>query len=215
MNRTRGVRLLVVALVATGLTAACSLNPKEDPTRYYTLASLLDGPDLLQSAGLNAEGEDGLPALDLQIGVGPISFPRYLERSRMVTRLADSELQYLETERWAEPLDEAFQRVLAANLSKILRTDDVIFHPWYSTVHPDYSVAVHVVRFERDPQGTAHLAARWELWGASGDLIATEGFRDVEPPDSPSISGSVQAQDRLLARLSRRIADEIRHSSSD
>ena len=97
MKPKRGSRVAVAALVASSaLLAACSLNPKEDPTRYYVLSSLMDEPGLLEAAGLPAEGEAG-SAIHLRVGVRPVSFPSYLKRSRMVTRLASNELKYMET----------------------------------------------------------------------------------------------------------------------
>jgi hypothetical protein len=41
--------------------------------------------------------------VELSIGIGPVTLPAYLKRTRMVIRRADNELQFLEAERWAEP----------------------------------------------------------------------------------------------------------------
>ena len=55
-NRTS--RLSIWAVAATGLLAACSLNPKEDPTRYYVLAMIGENPALYEAAGLTGETEE-------------------------------------------------------------------------------------------------------------------------------------------------------------
>ena len=214
MNPKRGSRVAVAALVASSaLLAACSLNPKEDPTRYYVLSSLMDEPDLLEAAGLPAEGEAG-SAIHLRVGVRPVSFPSYLKRSRMVTRLASNELKYMETERWGEPLEEAFHYTLGVNLGVMLGTDDVILHPWYATEKPEYAVMVDVVRFERDQQGAAHLVVRWELRDAEGEVITSDGFRAEEDAEPSSIPASVQAQSRTVAALSGQIAEAIQKAAS-
>jgi len=214
MNPNRGSRVVLAAAVATSaLLAACSLNPKEDPTRYYVLSNVVDEPGLLETPGLSEDREAG-PGVQLRVGVRPVSFPGYLKRSRMVTRLASNELKYMETERWGEPLEEAFHYALAVNLGVMLGTDDVILHPWYATEKPEYAVMVDVVRFERDQQGAAHLVVRWELRDVEGDVVTTEGFRAEEDADPASILTSVQAQSRTVATLSRQIADAIQKAAS-
>jgi len=214
MNPNRGSRVVLAAAVATSaLLAACSLNPKEDPTRYYVLSNVVDEPSLLEAAGLPAAEEAG-PSVHLRVGIRPVSFPSYLKRSRMVTRLASNELKYMETERWGEPLEEAFHYALGVNLGVMLGTDDVILHPWYATEKPEYAVMVDIVRFERDQQGAAHLVVRWELRDAEGEVITTDGFRAEEDADPSSILASVQAQSRTVAALSGQIAEAIQKAAS-
>ena len=178
------------------------------------LSNAVDEPGLLEAAGLPADWNPQPPVAGLRVGIRPISFPSYLKRSRMVTRLASNELQYMETERWGEPLEEAFHYALAVDLGIILGTDDVILHPWYATEEPEYAVMVDVVRFERDQQGAAHLVVRWELRDAEGDVVTTDGFKAEEEADPASILASVQAQSRTVAALSRQIADAIQKAAS-
>jgi uncharacterized lipoprotein YmbA len=210
MKSNRASRV-VLTTVAVGFLAACSLNPKEDPTRYYVLSNMADDASLLEAMGPSA---DAL-ATGLRVGVRPVSFPSYLKRSRMVTRLASNELRYMEAERWGEPLEEAFLYAVGANLGVLLGTDEVILHPWYSTERPEFAVVVDVVRFERDQLGNAHLVVRWEIRDAGGEIVATDGFSTEEMTTDPaSISSSVQAQSRSVAALSRQIADAIRNLAS-
>lgn len=214
MNPKRGSRVVVMAaVVSSALLAACSLNPKEDPTRYYVLSNVVDEPGLLESAGLPAVDE-AAPTVHLRVGIRPVSFPSYLKRSRMVTRLASNELKYMETERWGEPLEEAFHYALGVNLGVMLGTDDVILHPWYATEEPEYAVMVDVIRFERDQQGAAHLVVQWELRDAGGEVVTRDGFKAEEDADPSSILASVQAQSRTVAALSGRIAEAIQKAAS-
>lgn len=215
MNPKRGSRTVAAAVVAiSALLAACSLNPKEDPTRYYVLSNVVDEPALLEAAGLPADWNPRPATAGLTVGIRPVSFPSYLKRSRMVTRLAGNELSYMETERWGEPLEEAFHYALAVDLGVMLGTDDVILHPWYATEEPAFAVMVDVVRFERDQRGTAHLVVRWELRDAGGKVVTTDGFRAEEDADPESVLASVQAQSRAVAALSRRISDAIQKAAS-
>jgi uncharacterized lipoprotein YmbA len=132
----------------------------------------------------------------------------------MVTRLTNNELEFMETDRWGEPLEEAFHYALGVNLGVFLGTDEVILHPWYATEQPEYVVMIDVIRFERNSQGSAHLVARWELRDAEGRILTSESFETTEDGDPASISSSVNAQSRAIAVLSRQISDAIRKAAS-
>lgn len=215
----RGTFGLLAIAVGAALAAACSLNPKSDPTTYYVLSTLGDDPYLWSAAGLNAEdavGErppTGTP-LAAKIGVGPLSFPQYLERTRMVTRVAENELQFSEIHRWAQPLGEAFRSALAQDLGFLLGAQNLILHPWYRTESPEYTARIDVTRFERDASGTVHLTCRWEVRRGADEVLASGALQMSEPPADATIQGSVAAQSRLVAALSRVVADEIRRSAS-
>jgi len=220
MTSNRASRAIIMAVVsAGGLLAACSLNPKEDPTRYYTLAMLGEDPGLYEAAGLVGDTKEeaslsGGPHLEISVGVGPITIPGYLERSRMVTRESGSELKYLEIHRWAQPLGESLQYALVANLVMLLWSDEVILHPWYRTREPDYSVEVDIARFERGHDGSASLVARWSLRDTGGAILAAESFNRVLPADSTAVATTVDVQSRLVAAMSRVIADALRRVAS-
>ena len=219
MTRNRASRAMILAVAAGGLLAACSLNPKEDPTRYYTLAMLGENPGLYDAAGLVGDTEEEAslsagPHLPISVGVGPITIPGYLTRMRMVTRQSDSEIKYLETARWAQPLAESLPYAIAGNLDLLLGSDDVVLHPWYRTRQPDYSVEVDIGRFDRGHDGSASIAARWNIRDPDGALLAADSFHQVLPADSTAIAATVEAQSRLVAAMSRQIADALRRVGS-
>jgi uncharacterized lipoprotein YmbA len=218
MNPKRALPGLLGVLAVAGLATAC-LGPKADPTRYYVLAMIGEDPGLYDAAGLVGDTEEqaslsGGPHLEISVGVGPITMPGYLKRSRMVTRESDSELTYLEIHRWAQPLGESLQYALVANLAMLLRSDEVIFHPWYKTREPDYSVEVDVARFERGHDGSASLTARWSIRDTEGAILAAESFNQELPADSAAVTTTVNAQSRLVAAMSRQIADALRNVGS-
>lgn len=219
MTDNRAARGLMVAVAAGGLLAACSLNPKEDPTRYYTLAMLVEDSGLYDAAGLVGDTPDAAlrsagPPLEISVGVGPITIPGYLRRSRMVTRQSNSELKYLEVHRWAQPLGESLQYALVVNLTTLLGTEEVIFHPWYKTREPAYAVEVDIGRFERGADGSASLLARWVVRDPGGAVLVTDSFSRVLPAESAVIATTVEAQSRLVAAMSRQIADALRKLAS-
>jgi uncharacterized lipoprotein YmbA len=218
MKPNRALTGLLLVLAVSVLVSAC-LNPKADPTRYYVLATLSEDPGLYPAAGLVGDTEEQAslssgPHMDISVGVGPITLPGYLSRTRMVTRRSDNELDYLETERWAQPLEESLHNVVASDLGMILWTDRMVLHPWYSTSAPSYSVSVDITRFERGPDGAAALHARWIVRDAEGEMLANEPFFMELPTGGESIGAAVNAQSELVAAMSRDIADALRRVAS-
>lgn len=207
-----------VFLAGTVLLAACSLNPKQDPTRYYVLTSVGEDSGLWAAAGLTGTTldeavESAGAELDITLGVGPITLSSYLRRSRIVTREANNELRFHETERWGEPLQEALQYKLAENLGT-LRAGRPVMYPWYAAKAPDYSVAVDIVRFERDTAGAVTIAYRWRILDAEGRVVHAERQVLASPAAGGTIAASVHAQSEQLATLSRDIADALRRLAS-
>lgn len=218
MKPNRALTGLLLVSVVSVLVGAC-LSPKADPTRYYVLAMIGGDPGLYAAAGLVGDTEEEAslsagPHLEISVGVGPITMPGYLKRTRLVARQSDNELKYLETERWAQPLEESLQYALASNLGTLLWTDEVVLHPWYKTRQPDYSVEVDVGRFEGNEDGSAALVARWSVRDPAGALMAADTFERVMPADGASIATTVRAQSQLVAAMSREIADALRRVAS-
>jgi len=218
MKSNRALTGLLPVLAVSVLVSAC-LNPKADPTRYYVLATLSEDPGLYPAAGLVGDTEEQAslssgPHMDISVGVGPITLPGYLSRTRMVTRRSDNELDYLEAERWAQPLEESLRYGVASDLGMLLWTDRMVVHPWYTASAPSYSVSVDIARFERRSDGAATLAARWIVRDADGARLAADTFDRVLQADSASIATTVQAQSELVAAMSRAIADALRKAAS-
>ena len=139
---SRAVKLLpgIVLLLAVG----CGTT---QPTRFYSLYPLAE-----------QDGTQGR-LQNTTIGVGPVVFPDYLSRSGIVTHPSPETVQIAEFDRWAEPLEKSFARVLAQNLSVLLGTDKVALFPWPGSKDADCQVVVEVFRFDGDPGREIGIAA--------------------------------------------------------
>ena len=134
---------LLLLLTACGST----IQPK-----YYLLTPAAD----------NNTGSDQKP---LQISVGPVTLPAYLDRSQIVTRRNITELELADGYRWAEPLQKNFSAVLAENLRQQLHNATVVVYPSgeRTNINIDYRVTVDVIRFDTDATGDAVLIADWSI----------------------------------------------------
>jgi uncharacterized lipoprotein YmbA len=194
---SRLARILVIGIAASA--ASCTiLQPQPDRSRFFVLAPM--SPPAAPPAGK-----------PLRLGLGPIDFPAYLQRSQMITRIGPNEISLSETERWGEPLDANFARVVAHNLAALVPTDQILFFPWYAEATLSYAVQISVAQFEVDTDGTAHLRAAWKVIDSRTDktLRAEHSELRQEAADG-SADAAVAALSSLVEKLSREIAAALR-----
>ncbi|TNF87013.1 MAG: hypothetical protein EP300_11870 [Gammaproteobacteria bacterium] len=98
-------RNLVIAAIVLLALAACSSSP---PVRYYTLSPI--------DAEFAQDPDDAV-----MLGLGPFRTPDYLNRSQIVTRGANSEMQVDEFSRWSEPLATSLLRVVSTTSTTCCR----------------------------------------------------------------------------------------------
>ena len=115
-----------------------------------------------------------------------------------------------ENDRWAEPLDENFARVLRQNLTVLLPADRIIQYPWPSSKKPNYQVEIEVLRFEANSARDAQLFARWSVSdGGNKKIISVRESRVVRHAKEKSMDASVAALSEALGDFSREIADAV------
>jgi uncharacterized protein len=193
-------RLSRVALVASllGLGACAST-----PSRFYILNTL---PASETGPAAAARGP--------VVGVGPITFPKYLDRPQILSRAGRNQLALGEFDRWAEPLQENVSRVLAENLALLIPTDQVLLNPWPGSATLDYQVQVDVRQFDGWLGGESTLLARWSLLDrAEHELVSQKAHLQV-PTGARDYDAMVGALNQLLETLSRDIATAIRRLAS-
>lgn len=192
-----------IALVIVGLSLFAQIGCSSSrPSRFYLLSALSPAEGARDGQGLS-------------VGIGPIEFPKYLDRPQIVTRGSGNQIYIGEFERWAEPLEQNFARVLAENLAELLATDNVVHHPWKRSARIDYQILVTVNRFDATVGGDTVLRARWTVYDVDGNtLVPPRTSRIAEPPASPGYEAIVQAESKALEHLSRQIATEIQAISS-
>ena len=198
-------RLLTVFLLIS-ITSCAGTTP---PSRFYLLTPLAD-------SGLTGTKAD-FPR-DIAIGIGPVSFPEYLNRPQIVSRADDNELHLAEFHRWAESLSQNFTRVLAENLATLLGIDHIAVYPWKHSDVLNYRIKLDVVRLEGSPGGETFLKARWSILNGNGKkMFIVKTSQLHEATDGRGHDALVAAESRLLESLSREIAmsrNEIHQGNS-
>ena len=144
------------------------------------------------------------------MGIGPIKFPGYLDRQQFVTRISQNRFAVAENDRWAEPLEENFSRVLSQNLSILLQTNRIVAFPWERNQRPTYQVQVEVLRFEPNAEQIVELWARWIILDDAKKPIGMKESFLTQPTRDKSTEASVAAMSEVVGGLSQEIAASIR-----
>ncbi len=191
----RGLQALAVVL--TACLTGCGSSP---PVSFYGLEPM------------PVSGEEA-QAPEVVVGLGPLRFPDYLKRPQIVTRAQGTQVEIAEFDRWMEPVDAMFQRVLVMNLDGLLEGVSVVAFPFGAgLVDVDYRVLASINRFEVGPGGGALLDVQWGISSSEGESITRAVRRSYEataadPGDYASI---VVALNDTLDQLSRDIAGTLR-----
>lgn len=191
-------RSLSALLLAVPLCAACALfSPRSAPLRYAVLVPLQELPGAALAP---------VPSGTLRAGLGPVTLPDYLRRPSIVSRQEHTRLVPSDTERWAEPLDRAVERVLAMDLQHVLGVARVNAHPWYETERPDVQIEIAFTRFEHDDSGKVIVAASWSLRRLDGSQPRIERESHLERSAGMDGAAIALALSRALADLCGEIA---------
>ena len=194
---------IVLGFVILFFGGCSSFSARSDPSRFFTLSAI--------PVGDGAQASDPAHREKISLGIGPVKFPGYLDRQEIVVRSAQNRFQVSEYERWAEPLDENFTRVLSQNLAILLQTDWVVPYPWLSSRKPNFQIEIEVLHFEPNAARDVELAARWlVIDGRNKQPLNLKESRLTRHVNQRSTEASVAALSDTVADLSREIANAVR-----
>jgi uncharacterized lipoprotein YmbA len=194
--KDKTLRSLLLAFVMIMLISGCGAVTSS--SEFYMLKPLTSEPS----------PQGGVKGLVL--GVGPASFPEYLNRPQLITRESPIKVRVNEFQRWAGSLQEDFLQVLAENLSLLLDSDKVLAHPWGNYFEVGYKVPLDVQQFDGTPGEAVFLNVRWSVLSGDDKVLVTRKSVikiDVAGTDYDAL---VLAESQALAKLSKEIAGEIR-----
>ena len=199
MMRSPSTRRAAAALLPL-LAAACSpLNPRPDPTVFLVLSSM------------ETAAPAAAPALaGMNIGVGPVTLPAYLQRPQLVARVDQTQVRVNEYARWSAPLTALFSEAVAEHLMTTLRPRAVSAYPWPLNDRPMLSVRIAVQQFETVLPDSAVLRARWELVDRNGNPVAPARVSEHRTASPLDPNEAPVALSRLVGMLASDIAAALR-----
>ena len=192
-----------VAIMICWLVLAGCLGGPSAPTDFYMLSPL--SPSQAGTSTATAEGR-------IRIGLVTVVVPEYLNRNEIVVNLDNTVYQLAEFNQWAEPLNVNLTRVLAENLTNLLRGDLIdVFLASDSSIPADYRLEVDVLRLDGNLGGQVALISQWALLEAEeDDLILMRRSEYQELAADNTYKGLVLAKSRTIETLSRDIAAAIK-----
>jgi uncharacterized lipoprotein YmbA len=190
--------LLVLPALVT--MTACSSSPG---IRYYTLSAESAHPG---AAAITRPA--GAP-----YAIDAVIVPDLLDRPQIVLRTSTNSVEMLDFDRWAAPLADQLERVLAADLSARLGPDAVIDPGLPTNLQAERRITVSVLRFDPRENGESSLEASWAMSdGKSGPtLAASRSFRarHVVPATGSDVGDIVRTMSGLVAAIADDIAASI------
>lgn len=200
----RGAGGVWVAM-AVGLFAlvGCALpEAQPDLSRFYVLTATTGGEGGAMTAGEARAA--------VRVWVKPVVVPEFLRGKIMQVRVTENEVRFVDTARWAEPLEAGLTRVVRENLAQGKGGVEVIGR--VGERH-DYEVIVHLRRCEGVlASGQARIAARVEIFttGADPKQVAEDEFRtEVDGWDGLDYGQLAAKLSEGAAGLSARIAEML------
>ena len=177
------------------LANSCGTSPEP---LYYRLSSLAPS------------AEPGRSQDSVFIRVGPITIPEELDRSSIVTQIGTNRVDLAEYHRWAGNLQSAIGRVLGENLSALLPGSRISLEQEVSLQPIDVQITVNIREFGGRLGEAVKLSADWTVirFKDKKSIRAKKSILE-EKTQSRDYASFVAAQSRLLARLSRSLAQEI------
>ena len=180
------------------LLAACGSSPK---TEFYVLNA--DFESIAQTANANTG-----PA----VGVWGVQLPGFLERSEIVTRDSEFEVILGDFAWWADDLSENMTRLIAAELTLGLQSNQITVSPWPSYFTTDFQTVIHVERFDGVLGGETVLRGVWSLLDANGQKeLRREVFEFSESAAGSSTEGADSYKEMVatLSRLTVQLAEQM------
>jgi len=144
------------------------------------------------------------------ISVGPVSWPRYLDQPRIVTRVGANRLEEHEFNRWGGSLEDGFVRTLIKNLSNLLSSELVVNYRRSEHYSPVYRVEIVVNQFDGQIGENVMLDAKWSILAESSGKLERVSTSSISMNTSgPGYEALVNASSLALAQMSEEIAAEL------
>ncbi len=190
---------VILILISLALFTNCGSSP---PIQKYILTPSIED---------DVETLSGKSDAEITIGIGSIEFSDYLMRPEMVSFKGSNELNVDQFNRWAEPLEENFERVLIENLSRLIPTDRIYIFPRQEKEPNSFQITISVREFGMRADSMVVLDARWSVSkNIKRDFLMKQRSFYTKNAAGFSIEGKVVLLSNLLGKFSRDIANEIR-----
>jgi uncharacterized lipoprotein YmbA len=186
----RFIYLVGLLMLLTG----CGTSPK---TSFYVLNG--GGHDFDSNATNDTKGR--------VIAVWPVVMPDVLDRSEIVTRPSQYQIDLADFDWWAGDLGQNMTRLLGNDLVTRLKSDNIVAATgWGARLKKDYQIKVRVERFDGELGGEVVFRGFWVLLDGNG---SKELIRKVFKYETTATDKTYTAMVAALSQLTLKLSDEI------
>jgi len=156
--------ILVLLLLCT---SCIQIGSEPQPVHYYLLDSMTESANIYPDTTLT---------IDLELA----DFPEYLDRPKIVTRNDQNSINFADSERWAEPVQESLMRIVRENLTLLLPGSNISISPWENSNSHAIKVKLMVNNFFGKLDDHTRIDIRWTIDNQSGQRMQGH-FTDQQP----------------------------------
>lgn len=143
------------------------------------------------------------------ISLQPIRMPAYLDRPQLTTLNQKNQVIIAALDRWAEPLEDNFSRILKENLSRHLLTTGSAAQLWQTNSSDTLLVKLTINSFDGILGQHTAVDIRWTITKTNSPKQIHQGRFVDKTPIGGSYSELVQGLNRALDKFSYKLAQEL------
>lgn len=190
----------IVALSFSAILMACAgVSPK---AHFYTLDTLSTHEVAANNAHPN-----------VRIQIMPISIDETVDRPQVVITNAQQQVQFLEQQRWAQPLKYEIGRVVSEHLNQLIPNSIVSAYP-HQLSGASLQVSLQIIAFESSFTEPAKIKVNYTVYNVNTKHSASHTQEYAQPlanNTSPSnMRGIIEAHSQNVLQLSRDVAHVLK-----
>jgi uncharacterized lipoprotein YmbA len=165
-------------------------------------------PDYFLLSDFRLEQNDSVPEGDFSFYLREIELPRYLKDPRMIFRPSTHTINFRESKRWGEPLEDGLSRVLSLNLHSLLNFTNYSIFPNRRKDGLTWDLSISFSAFEKVDDRII-IGSKWFAKDRNNSSLTGSFALEIILPDDASEFEEIEAFNKALAYLSKNIADQL------
>ena len=167
-------------------------------------------PDFYLLSDLALPAEQTLHDTELTFYLREIELPRYLKEPRMIIRPSEHTVQFRESERWGEPLEDGISRAVSLNIQNQVSKSQFSIFPNRRKEGLAWDLSISFSSFELIGQEVV-VVAKWEAKKNGTNLLTGSFVQKTEMHASDSVEDEISAFNHALFELSAELLKTILH----
>ena len=165
-------------------------------------------PDFYLLSDVKNDDNKSMGDSEISFYLREIELPRYLKDSRMVSRPTDHTIEFRESKRWGEPLEDGIARAISLNIVNQVHSSQFAIFPNRRKDGLNWDISVTFSAFEKASEHIV-IEAKWSAKDKSGALVtgSYSSALPLEPNGGESLE--ISTYNLALDKLAKRILSSL------